>query len=228
VTAAGRHPDRRRRLPTALAAGLLATAGALLAAEPGADLSFERFNGSYSRPGVTMPPRAMGLLTVRLASPTNTLVLRSNRLRLTPLGDGSHRAEGTAEFLGEGWLVADLEMGGAPARLEDEVVIPPQTRTVVGRVRVAHGEQGFELTPVELPATVEVAIRSRLADRVVGLCDQMSLLPFTSLDCGGIEGLLSTAAVPLPAAGDTYLLPADKLTDADRRALADYLAAATR
>jgi hypothetical protein len=56
----------------------------------------------------------------------------------------------------------------------------------------------------------------------------MSLLPFTSLDCGGIEGLLSTAAVPLPAAGDTYLLPADRLTDADRRALADYLAAATR
>lgn len=235
---AARSRDRRRHAAAARVPGLAALAlgavlGTLVAALPtlaalgagpaGGLFSFERFNDSYSRPNVVLAPVAQGPLTLRLSSPTNSLVLRSNRLRLTPLGDGTHRAEWTAEFLGKGWLVADYDLAGVPGRLEDELVVPSQTRTVVGRVRLGHGDQGFELTPVELPATVSVAIRSRLAGQVVGLCERMSILPLMALDCAGLDGALSNAAVPLPEPGDTYLLPADRLTAEDRRQLLDYL-----
>ena len=121
-------------------AGLISAASA--AGAPGApiahlEVSFSAFNHGYSVPGATMAPVVQGALTVRLSSPENALVVKSNQLRLDALGDGTQRAEWTVEFHGRGKLNADFDFAGAPGRFEDEVVIPPQTRTVVGRVRLA-------------------------------------------------------------------------------------------
>jgi hypothetical protein len=205
-------------------AGVVAAADLSDAAGAHLDVSFSGFNRSYSEPGATMAPVVQGALTVRLSSPDNTLVVKSNRLRLDPLGDGTHRAEWTAEFLGQGKLIADFDFAGAPGRFEDEVVIPPQTRTVSGRIRLARGDGGYELTAVELPPSVEVAIHSQLAGRLVDFCEGMALLPLVSLDCGGLAAGLQTVAVPLPRPGETFLLPEAQLTAGERRQLDGYLA----
>lgn len=194
------------------------------AADREVDLSFSLFNGSHSQPGATVAPVVQGPLTVHLSSPTNTLIVKSNRLHLTALADGTYRAVWTAEFLGKGTLVADLDVGGVPGRFEDELLILPQTRTVAGRVRFAPRQGGYEVTIVELPPSVGVAIQSRVGASLVTTCERLDLVPLMNLDCAAFAAALATAVVPLPAAGEVYVLPAGQMTAEERRQLDEFLA----
>jgi hypothetical protein len=191
-------------------------------------MTFPRFNDVYSQSGALLEPLVQGGVTIHLASPENRLVVRSHRLRLAPQGDGTHWMELVVDFSGRGRVVADVDLGGgAPTRLEDEVVLPPQTRSVVGRVIIARGEGGaYEVTPVELPASVPVAFESQLAGGLGDLCRTFAAFGGVRLDCTALEAGLSTAAVPLPEAGETYLVPGDRLGAAERERLDDYLARA--
>ena len=51
----------------------------------------------------------------------------------------------------------------------------------------------------------------------------MSSLPFTDVDCPALEQALTRAVVPLPAAGETFLLEDADVTPAEQRQLDGYL-----
>ncbi|HXO22300.1 MAG TPA: hypothetical protein VOA87_20465 [Thermoanaerobaculia bacterium] len=190
---------------------------------------FARLNHGYSETAAEAVPITQGPLTVRLSSPRNQLILKSNQLLLQPGLDGSHNAELRVQFLGKGWLVADVDLSGVRQRFEEEVLVPPQEKVLAGRVRIARAlGGGYLITPERLPAQIAVQIRSRLANDVVNLCDRLSILPLTSLDCEGLDRSLSTAYVPLPPAGDPFYLAPGDLTAADRQRLELYLEAAAR
>lgn len=175
--------------------------------------TFTPCNRTYQGLGNDLAPVRQGALTVQLSSPANQLRLMDHRLELTPLADGTHRARFVAEFVGDGELVADIDMGGVASQLEDRVVLPRQSVTVDGRLRLGHGDQGFEITPLELPEAVDLSIQSDLAGRFAGLCDSLSLIPGMILDCGAVRAGLSRARVPMPETGETYLLPAECLDE---------------
>jgi hypothetical protein len=220
------------RLAAALALALAAAAVVVAQTPPAppapTELTFPRFNDVYEQPGAVSQPLVQNGMKIRLSSPRNHLVLRSHRVRLAPLGDGTHWVEVVADFAGNGHVVADLDFGnGQATRLEDDVVLPPQTRTVIGRVVIALGAGGdYEVTPVELPETVAIAFESQLAGGLADLCRTVALLAGLAIDCGTVEAGLTTAAIPLPEPGETYLLPADRLTPEDRARLDAYLARA--
>ncbi len=172
-----------------------------------------------------LQPITQGPVTVDLSSPSHTLVLKSNRLVLTPEG-GAHRAHLELELLGKGQLIADLEGAGLQTRLQDELFVPPQTLSLDGKVRMRRIEGGYEVTALESPAQVELAIQSKLTNDILGLCDGVAL--FTGLDCAALERALTRAKIPMPAAGGTYLLPDADLTEADRAALDAYLGTPAR
>lgn len=204
-----------------LAAAALA-AEARPAAAP-AELSIAAFNGRYSQPGVAFDGVTVGPLAMRLSSPENAVYVDRHTVRLSPLGDGTHRAELTAAVRGGGRLVADLEVAGAPSRMADRVVLPPQTVTVEGRARFERVEGGWEIGVSELPPTVGLEIESALADRLVTLCEGLRLIALGAVDCAAIERSLRFVQAPLPAAGQTLYLAADQLAAGERRALEDYL-----
>jgi len=188
------------------------------------EFTFPLFNDTYQENGAVLAPVTRNGMTVRLSSPENRLTLRTHRVTLTPLSDGTHRAEFVADFAGRGRVVAHVSMGsGPPTRLEDEVVVPPQTKTVEGRVLLARGAGGYEITPVELPERVPIAIETQLGGSFAALCESLALM--IQLDCTGVRGMLSTAQVPLPGPGETYLLLDERLTAEDRAKLDAYLAA---
>ncbi|HEX2254703.1 MAG TPA: hypothetical protein VHQ65_15665 [Thermoanaerobaculia bacterium] len=222
------HPDLLAAAVLAAVAvgGALAGVTSSAAAQPAdaVDFTFPLFNDTYRQPGAVMAPVTQGDMKVHLRSPDNRLTLRTHRVRLAPLADGTHWAEFLADFTGGGTLVADLDLGGSVSRLTDEVVIPPQTRTVRGRVRVVRAGEDYEITPVEMPERVPVAVKSQLAGRFGALCESLRMLPMVEIDCSGVEAGFSTVQVPLPAVGDTYVLPAERLTADDRRQLDAYLA----
>jgi len=217
--------------PPALGAGDAAPA-AQPAAQPAAtgapaSFTFTPCNRTYQRLGAELAPVTQGAMTIAVRSPANRLDLLAHRLDLTPLADGTHRAHFVAEFSGTGELVADVGVGGVVSQLEDTVTVPRQQTVVDGRVRLARDGQGYEITPVELPEAVEVRIESRLAGRFGTLCDSLSLLPGTMLDCGALRAGLSRARVPMPDPGETYLLPAECLNASLRQRLDAYLGLAT-
>jgi hypothetical protein len=189
---------------------------------------FTRLNHAYSEPATAIDPIAEGPLTIRLSSPRNKLVLVANTLRLEPGVDGSHTADLEVQFFGKGWVVADVDVSGVAQRFQEEVVVPRQTRRLEGRVRVARTAGGYLLTPERLPRQIPVAVQSRLGNDIVGLCERLASLPFSELDCSGLARALSTAAVPLPPAGEGFYLATTDLTAEERRQLESYLAGTRR
>ncbi len=224
----GRRPGSRAALAAALACGGLLAAAAP-AAKRGAplELSFAAFNGRFSEPGADLGAVEQGPLTLHLASPENALDVLEHRVRLVPLGDGSHRAELTAAVRGRGRLIADLSVGGgAPGRLVDEVVLPAQSLALEGRVRMAPGAEGYQVIPLELPRAVHLEVESALAGRLVTLCTGFTLLVPGGADCRGLGRALGRVAVPLPEPGEELLLPYAALGPTERRRLDEYLARA--
>lgn len=194
------------------------------AAVPG-QFRFERFNRSYPEVIPEIAPIEQGPVTIQLSSPKSNLTLRSHFLRLEPGPGGSHSAELRVEFLGKGWLVADVDVGGlAATRLQDQVLVPPQAATLEGRVRVTREPGAYVITTEQLPRQMRVRIQSGIANQVVGFCERIPALPGTDLDCGRLDRALSTAVVPLPPAGESYLLEDAELTPAERSQLEAYLA----
>jgi len=213
--------------PSALLVLVLALLpGAGLGAQPASTTEtfvFTPCNRTYQQLGGDLAPVTQGAMTIDLTSPRHELRLFDHRLEMTPLADGSHRARFVAEFAGDGDLVADVDLGGMTSRLEDRVVLPRQETTVDARVRLGHGDQGYEITPLELPETVELRIQSQLAGRFASLCDTLTLVPGMVADCGALRAALSRARVPMPELGETYLLPAECLDDDVRLKLDLYL-----
>ncbi|HWM93689.1 MAG TPA: hypothetical protein VN493_23225 [Thermoanaerobaculia bacterium] len=206
---------------------LLLPAALLLGAavSPPGQFRFERFNRSYPEAVPEISPIEQGPLTIQLSSPKSNLTLRSHFLRLEPGPGGSHTAELRVEFQGKGWLVADLSMGGlAATRLQDQVTVPPQAATLEGRVRLTRDPGAYVITTEQLPRQMRVKIQSGIATQVVGFCDRIPTLLGPDLDCERLNQALSTAVVPLPPAGESYLLEDAELTSEERGQLDAYLA----
>lgn len=219
-------------LAAVVAAGLAASVAISAPASPApsppgaavAELALDSLAGRYQRPGADLGTLRQGPFTVHLASPDNVLELLTAGLELEPLGDGTHRARVRVAIRGEGRLEAELDLGGEPARLADAVTVPEQSLTVESRLRLAADDGAYEITPLELPAVLQVRIESALLGRLAATCRPLALLALTPVDCAGVERALSVAAVPLPEPGVTYLLARERLDEGERRALDAYLA----
>lgn len=188
------------------------------------EFEFPRLNRAYKDLVGEVPEYRDGSLVVRVSSPRQSLVLRSHRLRLEPLADGSYAARLTVEFFGQGWMVADLAFAGIAQRVEDEVQVPVQRIELAARVRIAVEKGGYRFVALELPRQVEVEVRSRLAGQVLALCDGAAVLALGGLDCSGVERRLTRVAAPLPGPGGEFFLAAAELGPAERAALDAFLA----
>ncbi|MCB1036873.1 MAG: hypothetical protein KDD47_23810, partial [Acidobacteria bacterium] len=164
-----------------------------------------------------------GPLVVQMRSPANRVELRENRLLLRPNADGTHTAWLTVELQGEGDLEADLLVAGISSTMTDKVSLPPQTLLLEGRIRLERVEDGYRVTGVELQPEVRLEIRSQLAKGLVATCSRLSILVPVAGGCQELDRSLSTATVPMPKAGTSFLLPDELLTDTDRRRLDAYL-----
>jgi hypothetical protein len=102
--------------------------------------------------------------------------------------------------------------------------VPVQKRTLVARVRIARSPAGYEVTPLELPATFEVTIHSRVGGQLVSACSSLAAIGLVPIDCGSLGQALSTAVIAMPEPGETYLVEGERLSAADRRRLDDFLA----
>lgn len=213
----------------ALAAGVLAPGSVAAAQAPGGaptTFVFERLNGTYADLGARIKEIGDGLFVVHPASEHSRLTLAAHSLELTPLGDGEHRARLWVRFEGEAQVEASVTMAGMPAGgFEDEVEVPLQERRIEARVRVHHRPPDYVITVLEAPPHVRVAIRSRLAGQIVELCEGISRFSLGT-DCGELEAALANPRIPLPEAGDEYLLEGEQLTTEERAMLDAYLLAA--
>lgn len=212
-----------------LAPALLLLGGAAPGSStPSGELRFERFNRGYDQAVPEILPIEEGPVTVRLSSPRNSLTVRNHGLRLEPGAGSSFTADLRVEFSGKGWLVADVDIGGVSTRLQDEVRVPFQALEMQGRIRLRKVRGGYEVTPEQLPKSVSVRIESGVGRSLVDLCDGVSALPLADVDCAALQRSLSRAVVPLPAAGESFLLEDTDLTPAERRQLDGYLAGSGR
>jgi len=199
--------------------------GAVPVPSPPGQFRFARFNRSYPEVIPQISPIVEGPLKVQLSAPRSNLTLRSHLLRLEPGPGGSHTAELRVEFLGSGWLVADVDVGGLTStRLQDKVLVPPQAATLEGRVRVAREPGAYVVTTEQLPKQLRVKIQSGIGNQIVGFCDRVPTL-LADLDCERLDRALSSAVVPLPPPGESYLLEDADLTPQERQQLDAYLSA---
>lgn len=214
---------KRGCLFSLLLIGFLSWAGAARS-EDGRELSFPSLNRLYPDQEIAIAPVAWGPVQVQLSTPGADLRLTNHRVRLTPLADGSHAVWAEATFSGAGTLVADLEVAGAKTRQSDQMLLPRQTRSAQGRVRITRGTREYRVVPLELPPELRVSVRSRLAREMAAWCEGLPVLALLGLECDGLERALSSVAVPLPPPGETYTIAFDELTDRERDALDRYLA----
>lgn len=205
-------------------------AGWLLGAPQGAaaaasEFTFEAAGRACEGLKLEAAPLAWGPLRLRLEARSASLTLSSHRLTLWPLADGSHGARLAARGQGRGILWAGVEVFGLETEQSDPVLLPEQEHVVAGRVRVAREADRYRVTPLELPRSITVQVRSGLGERLAGWCEGLPL-PFLDADCGGLRRALSTLTVPLPTPGETFDVARSALTPAEQRALDAYLDAA--
>lgn len=198
--------------------------GAAAGSRSGGVFELTSLNHRYEEMGTGLAPIRQGPITIQLSSPRHQLDLLSNRLELVPGADGSYGVTLDLEFSGGGALVADFDVSGVRSHLEDELEVPAQKRTLVARARISRTSAGYEVTPLELPATFEVTIHSRVGSQLVSACSSLAALGLVPTSCDSLGQALSTAVIPLPAPGETYLLEAERFSAADRRRLDDFLA----
>lgn len=217
----------RRGSPLLAVVALLGSAAAAVGDELPAALEFERLNRAYSDFAPELASWSDGAVGVRLQSPKQSLVLRGHRIRLTPLPGGLFAGALELDLLGKARMIADLELGPLAERFDEEVVVPPQTVVVAGKVRMRRIEGGYRIDAIELPPAVEISIQSATLNAVLALCDQASILSLGSLDCGGLGPALTRPRLPIPA-GQSFELADDDLTADDRRELDALLGVAAQ
>jgi hypothetical protein len=206
-------------------AGLLALSAAQsVEAQLGLELRFERLNGPYDDLVAQVEPIESGPVTIRLSSPEHHLELKENQLDLSPLGGGLHAVRGLVRFSGTGKLIADLDFGGVPASLQDEVVFPEQETIVEGKIRIEVVDDGYRLTVEDLPRFIDLEIHSKLGSELVVWCSRLALFVAGDAGCGDLDRELSHPRLPLPAPGASHLVRRDELTAAEQAQLDLYLA----
>lgn len=215
---------RRRRISVVLGGLALSAALASRASAP-LVYEFERHNGTYTGLETVLPPIVRGPLTVRLSSPRYDLEVLANRLELAPGEDCRQRATLWGRFLGEGELVADVELGAFPAGFEDRVRIPEQEKEVEAVVTVEPVETGYRVTLEELPAAVTVRIESDLVGGLVSFCRRVSVFVIGDAGCSALDRALSNPSLSLPEPGTDFVLRRDQLEPDERERLDAHLSA---
>lgn len=212
----------RRALPILLTA-VLAASLPLAAAEP-TELRFSRFNRVYEDLAGELAPIEAPPVVIRLSSPSQRLLVKENVTRLRPLGGGRFAGTVELELLGKGRLVAEVDLAGAPQRLDDEVLLPRQRLAIEGVARIERVDGGYRVVPEELPPSIRVEIRSQIVNQLLGVCAGASLLSLGSLDCGPVEQALQRPEIPLSGQVGELFLADGELTDEERRSLDELLA----
>jgi hypothetical protein len=206
----------RARFFACLFSACLSCLGSALAAD---EFSFPALNKSYKDLVSDFVPVRQGPVTLTLSSPSQTLTIRGNRAVVTPRADGTFDGRVELDIMGKGFLAGDIDWNGTGTRLQDELILVPQTVVLEGRARIARATGGYNITALSLPADVKVRITSKLSVELVNWCDRASLLPFSGLDCRSLENSLSEVTVPLPAAGEGYFLSDAEIGPAERQRL---------
>ena len=205
----------------ALAAFLTLPSGLAGAGAP-EKFRFEKLNRSYSDFVEELAPIGEEGMSIHLTSPSQTMILRDHRIRLTPLGpakDGAFSGEVELDIQGKGALIADVVMGPIVRQLTDEIVVPPQTLRLAGTVRIRRVADGYEITPDQLPSRIEVAVQSQTINQILALCDQAATLSLGAVDCSGLGRALTKPAVPIPGGSAAIFLGDENLSGDDRARL---------
>jgi len=205
------------------AVGSFVVAGAVWSADAATVLQFPRLNATFRDLAPDIAPVTTGGFTIRLSSPLNSLTIRRHEIELQPVAGTTHRFRGLVDLLGKADLVAEFD-AAVPARIEDQVLLPTQQVELQGEVDIVRLPEGYDITTRKLPDHVEIAMQSRLGNRLLSLCDFMTIL--TGGDCSGLAGAFGRVRLPLPPVGETYRLESERLTADERRALDDYLSSA--
>ena len=204
----------------------LAVAVVLNAAAPDGESTtfvFDRLNGTYLDLGGDVSEIQSGPITVRASSSSNRFQLIGNRLELTPLRNGNHRAKFWVHFEGEADVEAEVSMGPlSGGKLEDKVTVPRQERTIRSQIKLERRGEDYLITVVRSPKEFDITIRSRLAGQLVSMCEGLTRFAFGS-NCDGLEAALSNPKVPMPEPGRELVLEADQLTAEEKLQLDSYL-----
>lgn len=179
------------------------------------EIELPRLNQTYRDLAPEVLPVESGALKVTLRSESNQLTLRSHSLEIEPLPTGDYRMTARVSLLGKALVTALVDAGGVPGEIDDEILLPPQEVVVSGRALVRRVEEGYEITPLELPETVDLRIQSRLARQVVSTCETLSIL-VSGMECAGFERGLSVVRLPLPEPGSPQIVDAGYLTPEER------------
>lgn len=206
-----------------LAAALWLGATTLAAAAGPADFTFQKLNRTYTDFVPELEEVREGGVVVKLASPTQALVLRDHRIHLVPGADGVFDGSLELDIQGKGLVIADVDFGPLEERFNEDVIVPPQTVRLDGKIRMRRVEGGYAIDPVQIPSKVSVAVQSKTINSILALCDQAAILSLGSIECDGLESALTRPTMPIPA-GETFTLQDSELTDADRAALDALLA----
>ncbi len=196
-----------------------------LAAPPGArEFHFSKLNRIYDNLAGATVPVDMSPIKVLLSSSHERVLVKDNSVHLQPLGGDRFAGSVDLDLLGEGHVVADVDLAGQSQRLTDEVLLPPQRVSVAGVVRLSRAAGGYRIVTEKLPPSVRVSIRSHVVDQLLDTCSAASLISLGSLDCKPVAEALQRPEVPLPGPGSQFFLSDDDLTPGDRQALDALLA----
>jgi hypothetical protein len=219
-------PGRQRLvLAIALVSAVSAAAAPARGAGRPAEFEFARLNRTYSQFVDQLQPVVLGPVEVLLRSPQHELQLSRHHAWLEPAAEGTHSVRVEIEVQGSGTINAVLRAAGLEGKLDDELVLPLQTLRLDGRIRLSRSAEGYQISLVEAPETVEVQIQSQLAGRLVPVCRQMALV-LVRFDCAALEDALSRVNVPIPKPGTEFLLPIEEVSPEEAKALDRYLASA--
>jgi hypothetical protein len=210
---------RRHRIVAFVARGIALVATFALAGDAlAADLSFRKLNRTYSDFVPPIEEFNESGVSVKLVSPRQALTLRDHRLRLTPGENGLFTGALELDIQGKGTILADVAFGPLAERFNEEVLVPPQTLKIDGKIRLRRIDSGYAIDPVELPREISVAIQSPTVNAILALCDQAAILSLGSIECEGLDRALTRPTLALPA-GESFTLQDSELTDEDRAAL---------
>lgn len=209
---------RAGHLALALAVGAPALAQEAATQEEGGvrTVSFERLNRVYEELIDELSLIQIGPADVALRSPAHSLTISRHAATLTAGDDGVFEAELELEISGSGQIAADVVIGSLESQLTQELVVPAQTLRLEGAIAIRRDDEGYWIRTERMPATTQVRIESELGTQLFTVCRQMALV-LVSLDCEAIERAVTLISVPLPEAGEEYLIALEDTTAEERR-----------